>query len=183
MRNMPTFRRKIKKMIQKIATFLLILLFANQVSAQKTTYIILRHAEKDTTIANAKMMVSDPPLNSFGEKRALSLVDKFKAYQINQIYSTNYKRTKATASPIANAQNLNITIYDPRKLDTFAAQLLSTENKGKTILIVGHSNSSPKLVNLLIGKDQYKELDESIYNTYWIVTSKHHKAKAKMMKY
>lgn len=180
---MPTFRCKFQKMIQKIAAYLVILLFANQVSAQKTTYIILRHAEKDTTIANAKMMVSDPPLNSLGEKRALSLVDKFKAYQINEIYSTNYKRTKETASPIANAQNLRINIYDPRKLDTFAAQLLSAENKGKAILIVGHSNTSPKLVNLLTGKDKYKELDESVYNTYWIVTSKHRKIKAKIIKY
>lgn len=170
-------------MIQKLTTCLLILLLANQVNAQKTKYIILRHAEKDTTLANAKMMVSDPPLNSIGETRALSLVDKFKAHKINQIYSTNYIRTKTTAAPIAKAQNLNIAIYDPRKLDIFATQLLSSENNGKTILIVGHSNTSPKLVNLLIKKDQFKDLDESIYNTYWIVKSKNGKSKAKILKY
>ena len=170
-------------MIQKLTSYLLILLLANQVNAQTTRYIIIRHAEKDTTIANAKMMASDPPLNGIGETRALSLVDKFKALKVNQIYSTNYKRTKATATPIAKAQNLNIAIYDPRKIDTFATQLLSSENIGKTILIVGHSNSSPKLVNLLIKKDQYKDLDESIYDTYWIVTNKNGKTKAKMMKY
>jgi broad specificity phosphatase PhoE len=170
-------------MIQKLTTYLLILLLANQVNAQKTKYIIVRHAEKDTTVANAKMMASDPPLNSIGETRALSLVDKFKAHKINQIYSTNYIRTKTTAAPIAKAQNLNIAIYDPRKLDSFATQLLSSENTGKTILIVGHSNTSPKLVNLLIKKDQFKDLDESIYDSYWIVTSKNGKIKAKMMKY
>lgn len=170
-------------MIQKLTSYLLILLLANQVNAQTTRYIIIRHAEKDTTIANAKMMASDPPLNSIGETRALSLVGKFKALKVNQIYSTNYKRTRATATPIAKAQNLNIAIYDPRKIDTFATQLLSSENIGKTILIVGHSNSSPKLVNLLIKKDQYKDLDESIYDTYWIVTNKNGKTRAKMMKY
>ncbi len=170
-------------MIQKLTSYILILLFANQVNAQKTTYIIVRHAEKDTTFADAKMMASDPPLNSIGERRALSLVDKFKGLKINQIYTTNYKRTKATASPIAKARNLNVAIYDPRKLDTFATQLLSSEKSGNTILIVGHSNSSPKLVNLLIKKDQFKDLDESIYNTYWIVTSKNGKMKATMMKY
>ena len=170
-------------MIQKITFYLFILLLANQVNAQTTKYIILRHAEKDTTVANSKMMASDPPLNSIGEKRALSLVDKFKALKVNQIYATNYKRTKATASPIAKAQNLDITIYDPRKLDTFAIQLLSAENNGKTILVVGHSNTSPKLVNLLIKKDLYKDLDESIYDTYWIVTNKNGKTKAKMLKF
>ena len=170
-------------MIQKLTTSLFILLLANQLNAQTTKYIIVRHAEKDTTLANAKLMASDPPLNSIGETRALSLADKLKEYKINQIYSSNYKRTKATASPIAKAQNLNIAIYDPRNLDAFATQLLSSENTGKTILIVGHSNSSPKLVNLLIKQDQYKDLDESIYDTYWIVTSKNGKSKAKMMKY
>ena len=170
-------------MIQKLTTCLFILLLANQLNAQTTKYIIVRHAEKDTTLANAKLMASDPPLNSIGETRALSLADKLKDYKINQIYSSNYKRTKATASPIAKAQNLNVAIYDPRNLDAFATQLLSSENTGKTILIVGHSNSSPKLVNLLIKQDQYKDLDESIYDTYWIVTSKNGKSKAKMMKY
>ena len=170
-------------MIQKLTTCLFILLLANQLNAQTTRYIIVRHAEKDTTLANAKLMASDPPLNSIGETRALSLADKLKDHKINQIYSSNYKRTKATASPIAKAQNLNVAIYDPRNLDAFATQLLSSENTGKTILIVGHSNSSPKLVNLLIKQDQYKDLDESIYDTYWIVTSKNGKSKAKMMKY
>ena len=170
-------------MIQKLTTCLFILLLANQLNAQTTKYIIVRHAEKDTTLANAKLMASDPPLNSIGETRALSLADKLKDYKINQIYSSNYKRTKATASPIAKAQNLYVAIYDPRNLDAFATQLLSSENTGKTILIVGHSNSSPKLVNLLIKQDQYKDLDESIYDTYWIVTSKNGKSKAKMMKY
>ena len=170
-------------MIPKLTAYIFILLLSNQVNAQTTKYIIIRHAEKDTTLADAKMMASDPPLNSIGETRALSLVDKFKVHKINQIYSTNYIRTKTTAAPIAKAENLNIAIYDPRKLDTFATQLMSSENNGKTFLIVGHSNSSPKLVNLLIKKDQFKDLDESIYDTYWIVIIKNGKTKVKMTKY
>jgi 2,3-bisphosphoglycerate-dependent phosphoglycerate mutase len=170
-------------MIPKLTAYIFILLLSNQVNAQTTKYIIIRHAEKDTTLADAKMMASDPPLNSIGETRALSLVDKFKVHKINQIYSTNYIRTKTTAAPIAKAENLNIAIYDPRKLDTFATQLMSSENNGKTFLIVGHSNSSPKLVNLLIKKDQFKDLDEPIYDTYWIVTIKNGKTKVKMTKY
>jgi phosphohistidine phosphatase SixA len=85
--------------------------------------------------------------------------------------------------PIAKAKKIEISIYDPRKIDTLVTQLLSTQNRGKTLLIVGHSNTSPKLVNLLIGKDRFKELDESIYNTYWIVTSKHRKTKVRILKY
>lgn len=170
-------------MIQKIAAYFILILLSIQVDAQKTTYIILRHAEKDTTMVGAKMMASDPPLSNEGEKRAMAMVNEFKALKIDQILSTNFKRTKSTAAPIANDRNLNITIYDPRELETFALQLLSTENRGKTFLIVGHSNTSPKLVNLLIRKNKYKELDESIYNTYWIVTKIKSRSSAKMLQF
>jgi phosphohistidine phosphatase SixA len=85
--------------------------------------------------------------------------------------------------PLANTIGLSINNYDPKQLKTFADELKAEANHSKTILIVGHSNTSPKLVNLLIKKDQFKDLDESIYDTYWIVTYKNGKTKAKRMKY
>ena len=51
-------------MIPKLTAYIFILLLSTQVNAQTTKYIIVRHAEKDTTLADAKMMASDPPLNS-----------------------------------------------------------------------------------------------------------------------
>jgi broad specificity phosphatase PhoE len=166
-----------------ILTIIPLLLFTSALNAQKQRFIILRHAEKDTTVAGSQMMQADPPLNAKGQDRAQSLIQEFKKYKISKIYSTNYNRTKSTVMPLANTIGLSINNYDPKQLKTFADELKAEANHSKTILIVGHSNTSPKLVNLLIKKDQFKDLDESIYDTYWIVTYKNGKTKAKRMKY
>ncbi len=165
---------------QKAIYIAIFTLLTIHISAQKSTFIILRHAEKDTNKIGAQMMQSDPPLNDIGKNRAASLVHKFESYPIHKIYSTNYNRTISTVTPLSKALELDIQIYDPKHLNDFANHLLTLARQNQTYLIVGHSNTSPKLVNLLIEKDLYKDLDESVYDTYWIVTIRNKKAKAKM---
>lgn len=149
--------------------FLTICLFAGiaVLSAQTTTYILLRHAEKDTSKAGAAMMTADPPLSEAGSLRAQKLVDVLNAYTPDKIYSTNYTRTKSTVTPLAKKFGKEIELYDPGKLTAFAKLLLS--EKGKTIVVAGHSNTTPALANLLIGEDKYPNLDESVYNQLWII--------------
>ncbi len=166
-----------------ILSIITLLLFATALNAQKQRFIILRHAEKDTTVAGSQMMQADPPLNSKGQERAQSIVRKFKQYKISTIYSTNYNRTKSTVLPLANAMELSINIYDPKQLKTFAEALKAPANHSKTILVVGHSNTSPRLVNLLLGKDVYKDLDESVYNHYWVVKLNGQRKHAKVLLY
>ncbi len=160
-----------------------LLLLTSALNAQKQRFIIIRHAEKDTTVKGSQMMQADPPLNAKGQARALSLIGKFKKYKISTIYSTNYNRTKSTVMPLANANGLSINEYDPRQLKAFADELQTPANQSKTILIVGHSNTSPKLVNLLLGKDAYKDLDDSDYNQYWIVKLNRRRKNAKVITY
>jgi 2,3-bisphosphoglycerate-dependent phosphoglycerate mutase len=169
----------LKSLILTICT----LLFLTTVNAQKQRFIIIRHAEKDTTVKGSQMMQADPPLNTKGQERAASLIQKFKKYKINKIYSTNYNRTKSTVFPLANAIGLSINDYDPRQLKAFADELQLPANNSKTVLIVGHSNTSPKLVNLLLGKDVYKDLDDSVYNQYWIVKINGQRKRAKVIVY
>ena len=152
-----------------VISIITLLLFSSAINAQKQRFIILRHAEKDTTVAGSQMMQADPPLNTIGQERAQSIIRKFKKYKISKIYSTNYNRTKSTVLPLANSIGLSINNYDPKQLKSFANELKAQANESKTILIVGHSNTSPRLVNMLLGKDEYKDLDESVYNQYWIV--------------
>jgi broad specificity phosphatase PhoE len=149
--------------------FLFISLLASTiVFAQKTTYILIRHAEKDTTTTGSTMMNADPPLSKAGEARAQKLITALQAYTTDAVYSTNYKRTIHTVQPIANSINKQVIIYSPKDMNYFASQLL--KEKDKTILIAGHSNTTPALVNLLIKKEEYKSLDESVYNKIFIVT-------------
>ena len=166
-----------------LLSIITLLLFTSALNAQKQRFIILRHAEKDTTVAGSQMMQADPPLNAKGQERAQSIVRKFKKYKISAIYSTNYNRTKSTVQPFANAIGLSINTYDPKQLKSFAEALITQANQSKTILVVGHSNTSPRLVNLLLGKDAYKDLDESVYNQYWVVKMNGQRKHAKVILY
>jgi 2,3-bisphosphoglycerate-dependent phosphoglycerate mutase len=166
-----------------ILTICTLLLLTPSIHAQKQKFIIIRHAEKDTTVKGSQMMQADPPLSAKGQVRAESLIDLFQKYKINTIYSTNYNRTKSTVLPFADANGLSINEYDPKQLKAFAETLKAPANHSKTILIVGHSNTSPKLVNLLLGKDVYKDLDDAVYNQYWLVETNGRRTEAKVIEY
>lgn len=147
----------------------------------ESIYILVRHAEKDTSQAGSTMMQADPSLTKQGLLRAEKLITVLKKYNIDSIYSTNFIRTISTASPIAKKIGLEINKYDHKKLQNFANQILSSS--GKTILVIGHSNTTPSLANLLLKEKKYEALDESVYNKIFIVTIKNGKASAEVIEY
>lgn len=102
---------------------------------------LVRHAEKD--------LGRDPALTAEGEARARALVEVLADAPIEVIYSTNYRRTRQTARPIAQARDLPIIYYDPGDLSAFAAKLRSDR---RSALVVGHSNTTPQLAEALGGE-------------------------------
>ena len=164
-----------------ICTFILALLGAVSGFSQTSTYILLRHAEKDTSVQGSTQMTADPPLSPKGLQRAASLPDVLKMYTPDAIYSTNYSRTKSTAAPLSAKWAKEVQTYDPKKLNELADLLLA--EKGKTIIVVGHSNTTPALANLLIKQNTYKSLDDSVYDQLWIITVTNGNAEARILKY
>jgi len=163
----------------KYTLYLLLGLFSfNCINAQEktTTIILLRHAEKATADMNA-----DPPLSAAGLQRAARLPELLKEYHPDLLFSTNFIRTKTTLAPLAAHLGKQIAIYDPSDLSAFAARLLALE--GKTVVVAGHSNTTPALVNLLIHQNTYPALEDNNYNTYWIVTVKNGTASARKISY
>ncbi|MEF3079315.1 SixA phosphatase family protein [Winogradskyella poriferorum] len=128
-----------------------------------TTYYLIRHAEKDESDKTNK----DPHLTEEGEKRAENWTTVFGDVKFDMVYSTNYNRTKETAEPTAKANNVDITFYDPRNLKL---EDLIKETEGKTVLIVGHSNTTPMLTNALLNEKKYNQIDESNNANLYIVT-------------
>ena len=128
-----------------------------------TTYYLIRHAEKDESDKTNK----DPHLTEVGKKRAENWTTVFGDVKFDMVYSTNYNRTKATAEPTAKANNVDITFYDPRNLKL---EDLIKETEGKTVLIVGHSNTTPMLTNALLNEKKYNQIDESNNANLYIVT-------------
>lgn len=134
-----------------------------EIAPEITTYYLIRHAEKDRSDPENK----DPELNQRGLGRAMHWAEIFQDIPLDAIYSTEYARTTMTAAPVAVKKDLTVTDYDAEMLgiETFKA-----ENIGKDVLIVGHSNTTPEMVNRLIGEDRYSPMDDSDNGSLFIVT-------------
>jgi 2,3-bisphosphoglycerate-dependent phosphoglycerate mutase len=130
--------------------------------AQQTTIWLARHAEKQAAEA-AAMSSNDPELSETGVKRANDLAATLKGKKITAIYSTNYKRTLATAAPLATRLKITTITYDPRNANTLAAQILQ-ENKGKEVLIVGHSNTLIPLAKAFQASVPFETLSDDDYD-------------------
>src|SRR4051812_1916253 len=128
----------------------------------KTTIILLRHAEKAPGGGN------NPMLSAEGRMRAERLYSTFRGIRPDAFYSTDFIRTRATISPWAARLKKEVQIYDPENLPQFAEML--TNQVGKTIVVVGHANTMPSLVNLLIKKEKYQQLPDNDYSKIFVVT-------------
>ncbi|MBS1639616.1 MAG: histidine phosphatase family protein [Bacteroidetes bacterium] len=150
-------------------------------SFSQTTIILLRHAEKDTTVQGSTTMNANPPLSEKGKHRAIRLMSELKKYHPNLIYSTDYIRTKSTIQPIAQKFNKEILIYNVKEQSKLANELLAIENK--TIIVVGHSNTIPLLANMIMQQNLFTLMDDNDYKHYWIITIKNGKATACIKEY
>jgi len=126
----------------KLFGLVLFLISYTSMATNDFTLYLVRHAEKQTNSA-------DPQLTTCGSARAEQLAAILSKAKIKKIYSTTYKRTMATATPLAKQQSLTINTYPPQNLKAFALQLIKQQ---QTALIVGHSNTTPQLAALLTGK-------------------------------
>jgi len=162
--------------MKKAILILFFTLFAAFSYAQEvTTYYFIRHAEKQRTDASDK----NPHLNFEGYKRADNWKKVFQYVPLNAVYSTDLNRTKETAKPTADSKNLPILVYDPSKMYTESFQF---NTKGKHVLIVGHSNTTPAFVNKVLGINKYKQIEDDNNSNLYIVTVTDGKASATVLK-
>ncbi len=145
-------------MTRLFAVFFALLIAATPAALADATFYLVRHAEK------AADGTRDPDLTAEGRTRALWIAGYLEDKGLTGVYSTDYKRTRQTAQPAADKMGLAIDLYDPRALEAFAADLKS---KTGVFLVVGHSNTTPALANLLAnthlkyaGEDVYDQIFE-----------------------
>lgn len=152
--------------MRKIIFLLLIAINIFEIQAQEsktTTYYFIRHAEKSRVdIAN-----KNPDLTEKGKNRAKNWTTVFENVNFDLIYSTNYNRTIQTAIPTAKSKNLEIQFYNP---DELYSEDFKLKTKGKTVLVVGHSNTTPLFLNKILENETYSEIDDTNNSNLYIIT-------------
>ncbi|WP_282124279.1 SixA phosphatase family protein [Algibacter mikhailovii] len=159
-------------MTQKIALilsfFILTCCFESKNSSHSTTgivsnYYFIRHAEKDRSNPSEP----NPHLTKKGLDRANTWSAILSQVPLDLVYSTNYHRTIETAKPAAIKNNKEISIYDPNTInyDTFLKH-----TNGKNTLIVGHSNTIPKIVNAITKNTNYETIKGTNNGNLYLVS-------------
>lgn len=151
-----------KRLLLFITAFMLIFSAEAQNSTKENPLVVflVRHAEK---VDSSR----DPKLSVAGNERVLTLAATLANAEIEYIHSTDFIRTKNTVQPISELLNLEIEVYNPRDLQAFAKKLKLT---GGRHLVVGHSNTTPKMVELLSGESGSEINEKSEYDRLYVVS-------------
>ena len=144
--------------------------FAGEHGDDYTLYLV-RHAEKQTDGSR------DPNLTEAGEQRAKFLAAWLKDKEIEDIWSSGYRRTVGTAQPLASELGLLLNIYDPGNPSELVERLLDRQDNA---LVVGHSNTIPELARMLCGC-AIADIDESEYDRLIMITIETDQASAETL--
>lgn len=130
--------------------------------ADARTIVLVRHAEK------CEMQGNDPELSPDGKVRAVDLARVVGRLGVDRIYSTPFKRTMDTVRPLADSLGLSIVDAPVGAGNVEALRDLLRADTSQVILVSGHSNTIPHVVNWLTGST-FVDLDEYDYDQLYIV--------------
>ena len=140
--------------------FIVIIALLCALSPSSTTYYLVRHAEKACDDCNTC------GLSAEGKSRAETLANYLSNKGIDTIFSSQCLRARNTAQPLANQLNKTVTVYQTNQLTAFINTLKSFSNS-RQILVVGHSNQIPVMIDSLAHK-QVTIADDDYDNLYII---------------
>lgn len=125
-----------------------------------TVVLVVRHAERAPGSG-------DPPLSDAGRERATALAEIGKQAGVSIIVTTQLQRTRQTAAPLAEALKITpVVVPTQSDLAKHAAEIAAAvrQQAGKTVLVVGHSNTVPAIVAAL-GGPKLPDLCEPEYDS------------------
>ena len=159
-------------------------------AAELPVLILVRHADK------AAEPAADPPLTAAGGKRAQDLVATLRNAGVTTIITTQVRRTRETAQPLATALGLTPQVlqvgegalvanpapgqqFPPEVLNARAEYIKALEGALRrlsgVVLVVGHDWSVPGLI-AAVGGPQFPNICSSVYDNLFILISPKGKA-------
>ncbi|MFL9842761.1 phosphoglycerate mutase family protein [Sphingomonas sp. ST-64] len=108
----------------------------------------------------------DPDLLPQGVARAEALARWFRGKRLCAILVSDYKRTRQTVAPLAAGRSVVVQSYDPRDTPAVVARAKAS---ACPVLIVGHSNTVPDIVQQL-GGTRPADLAHEDFGDLWTVS-------------
>ena len=139
---------------------------AERVTAQPSTVILVRHAEKALEPAN------DPLLSEAGTRRALDLAAALTGARVGSVITTQFERTQATGRPVAKSIGQTPIVVRagggvPAHAEAVAAAVKARPT-GEVVLVVGHSNTVPAIIAAL-GGPKLPDLCDGQYSALFVL--------------
>ena len=122
------------------------------------SYYVMRHLDTQPGVRDAE-------LTAQGQSNARMLVEWFRNDPPAVIYVSSTRRAQQTAAPLAAALRLTPKVYDPANTPALV-QMVRAETG--TVLVVGHSNTVPDIVQQL-GGTRPEPIGETQFGDIWHV--------------
>lgn len=149
-----------------LLAILLLLAGAAEAAAQRVVFVV-RHAERaDSGGAAAGMMANDPGLSAAGQARAESLARLLRDAKLSDIFITEYRRTAETAAPLARALRLEPARVKAAEVARLAQRIAAAAGN---VLVVGHSNTVPELLDALGATERVSIAEQEFDNLFLVV--------------
>jgi broad specificity phosphatase PhoE len=130
-----------------------------------TVVIVVRHAEKDVTPR------IDPPLTAAGVARANALAAALADANVQAIITTQLRRTRETASPLAKRLRLDVqSLERGPDIGAHARAVAAAVRRhaGGTVLVVGHGETVGPIIAAL-GGPRIRDLCLSEYSHLFVL--------------
>lgn len=136
-------------------------------SLTTTTVVVVRHAEKELGT------IEDPPLSQAGEQRAELLARTYGGRdgvgRLAAVFASDTRRSQRTAAPVAARLGISVTTVPAADVDGLLRRI-GNQYRGRSVLIIGHSNTVPEIVRRLSGNPGVPPMPEDDYSTMYVVT-------------
>jgi broad specificity phosphatase PhoE len=133
-----------------------------------TVVLVVRHAEKAGPSG-------DVPLSASGEERARALVAIGRDAGVSAILTTQFQRTRQTGAPLAESLGITAETVEVRggvaEHAKGIADAIKARHAGRTVLVVGHSNTVPAIVNALGGPKRPDICDEVYDDLFTVIVA------------
>lgn len=126
--------------------------------------ILMRHGERESA-------ETDSPLSPAGVARANELARVLRDANVSAIYTTPFKRTEDTVAPLASHFGIR-PIVMKGAAKTYAVDVVADireRHLGDTVVVVGHSNTTPETIRAL-GVADPPVIPDSQYDDLFVVT-------------